>query len=334
MIPSSPVPLMPSAPATFGGTPPVGGSRSRSRVMAVFVLVPVASLLVRVMKKWPFAGSVGLMVLTVGGTMNSNSPAPGPPTLKVSTVPWAGIAPTMIVDLVMQAMFGSFVPRTRFTPVTPMSELFFTTTDMRATSPASANASRSPLISCTTVPKRMSCGSGSFLQEMVVLKEITSSGMPLLSSSRVWGGSQTSPRPSWSVSSCLKVPGMIGGFCTFGQLSTLSGTPSPSASSFTPPQEPSLTSPSFWQVCVEGALRSQVPWLPVQKVLSEHRTVGAPLQWPTAGQLASMVHDVSLIRLHDPTARSTGRGFRQSPSQTSPTPSWSLSVWDKFAVRT
>ena len=212
------------------------------------------------------------------------------PALDVSTTPRAAIAPTTIVDLVMQPMFGSPEPRTRFTPVTGMSELFLTTTDMRATSPASAKASWSPLRSCTFVLRTMSCGSGTFLQEMVVLKVTTSSGMPLLSSSSVWGGSQTSPRPSSSVSSCLKVPGTIGGFGTFGQVSTLSGTPSPSASSCTAPQEPSFTTPSFWQVWVTAALRSHVPWLPVQKVLSEQANVGAPLQWPTGGQSILVAH--------------------------------------------
>ena len=76
--------------------------------------------------------------------MNSNSPAPGGVLMApvdVSTVPRAGIVPTTIVDLVMQAMSGSDVPRTRFTPVTVMSELFLTTTAMRVTSPASAKAS-------------------------------------------------------------------------------------------------------------------------------------------------------------------------------------------------
>src|SRR2546426_2935823 len=328
---------MPSLPAIGPGRPPVGASTSRTRVMPVLTLVPVASLLVKVMKKRPFAGVVGLMVLVVGGMMNSNSPAPGGLlmlALEVSTTPRAGIAPTTIVDLVMQPIFGSPVPRTRFTPLTAMSELFLTTTDMRATSPASANASWSPLRSCTFVPRTTSCGSGTFLQEMAVLKVTASSGMPLLSSSRVWGGSQASPRPSWSVSSCLKVPGIIGGFGTFGQVSTLSGPPSPSASSCTAPHEPSFTSPSFWQVWVTGALRSHVPWLPVQRVLSEQANVGAPLQWPTAGQSPFVAHCCSLIRLHEPVARVAGRGFRQSPSQTSPTPSWSVSVWAVFAVRT
>src|SRR5882672_11286293 len=116
---------------------------------------------------------------------------------------------------------------------------------------------------------------------------------------------------------------MIGGFALFGQLSTLSGTPSPSASSCTMPQEPSLTSPCFWQVC--GPRPSQVCcWPPGHsEAPAVHRTPVLTLQWPTCGQqvcptghaaLVSAVQKVSLIRLHDPTARFEGRGFRQSVS--------------------
>src|SRR2546428_8988013 len=55
--------------------------------------------------------------------------------------------------------------------------------------------------------------------------------MPLKSSSSDPAGSQTSPRPSRSLSSCRNVPGMIAGLAMSGQSSTLSGTPSASASS-------------------------------------------------------------------------------------------------------
>ena len=136
---------------------------------------------------------------------------------------------------------------------------------------------------------------------------------------------------------------MIGGFARFGQSSTLSGTPSASASSCTVPQEPSLISPCFWQVC--GPRPRQI-WLPgfVHSLApAVHRTVVATLQWPTAGQqvcptghaaLVSAVQKLSLIRLHDPTARGEGRAFRQSPSQASPMPSPSWSVCPVFGVRT
>src|SRR2546425_11281228 len=122
---------------------------------------------------------------------------------------------------------------------------------------------------------------------------------------------------------------MIGGFALLGQSSTLSGTPSPSASSCTMPQEPSLTSPCFWQVC--GAKPTQVCTPPPEHCWSVvHRTPVLTLQWPTCGQqvcptghaaLLSAVQKNSLIRLHEPTARLEGRAFRQSPSQASPMPS-------------
>src|SRR5882724_2851780 len=135
---------------------------------------------------------------------------------------------------------------------------------------------------------------------------------------------------------------MIGGFALLGQSSTLSGTPSPSASSCTVPQEPSLTSPCFWQVCDTKPTQVCVPppehcWSAVQ------RTFVLMLQWPTAGQqvcptghaaLVSAVQKVSLIRLHEPTARFEGRGFRQSPSQASPILSKSWSTCPMFGGRT
>src|SRR2546426_911826 len=55
--------------------------------------------------------------------------------------------------------------------------------------------------------------------------------MPSKSSSSDPAGSQASPKPSRSVSNCRFVPAMIAGFGISGQLSTLSGTPSMSASS-------------------------------------------------------------------------------------------------------
>src|SRR3989441_6311873 len=68
---------------------------------------------------------------------------------------------------------------------------------------------------------------------MVPAKVTRSSGMPSKSSSSEPAGSQASPRPSRSLSSCRNVPGMIDGLAMSGQSSTLSGTPSASASSST-----------------------------------------------------------------------------------------------------
>src|SRR5947208_7556269 len=67
------------------------------------------------------------------------------------------------------------------------------------------------------------------------------------------------------------------------------------------------------------------------------------LQWPACGQqvwpagheaLLSAVQKLSLIRLHEPTARVAGRAFRQSPSQASPILSRSESTEPGFGVRT
>src|SRR3989442_4753172 len=106
---------------------------------------------------------------------------------------------------------------------------------------------------------------------------------------------------------------MIGGFALLGQSSTLSGTQSPSASSCTVPQEPSLIRPCFWQVC--GTKPTQVCPAPEHWLSAVQRTFVLTLQWPTCGQqicptghaaLVSAVQKVSLIRLHDPTARFEG----------------------------
>ena len=230
------------------------------------------------MKKSPLAGSVGLVVLTDGDTMNSNSPAPGGLLMlgsSVSTAVLAGMDAIWIVPLVMQEMSGSPLPRMSVTPVTAMLLLFFTVTPSRTLSPASANASLSPFRSRGALGRTMSCGSGTFLQEMMVLNDTASSGMPLLSSSRVSGGSQISPRPSWSLSAWRNVPGMIGGLGVFGQSSMLSGTPSPSASSCTGPQEPSFTTPSLWQVC--GTKPTHV-WFPGHDWLVRQKTEVFTLQ--------------------------------------------------------
>src|SRR5882762_5823459 len=108
---------------------------------------------------------------------------------------------------------------------------------------------------------------------------------------------------------------MIGGFGVVGQSSTLSGTPSPSASSCTVPQEPSFARPSLWQVC---GTRATHVCCPGQSPLTEHALAVLTLQCPTDGQLpgpVSAVQKVSLMTLHVPTARVTGCGLRQSPSQ-------------------
>ena len=165
-----------------------------------FPPTPTASLLVRVTKKSPFAGLVPSVVVAVGDTMNSNSPAPGGVlmlgSVTVFTEPPAGMDGIRIVPLVMHEMSESEVPRMSVTALVLMLLLFVTWTPIRTTSPASAKMSWSPLRSLGVSGRTTSCGRGTFLQETVVVKETASSGMPLLSSSSVSGGSQISPRPS------------------------------------------------------------------------------------------------------------------------------------------
>src|SRR5262245_55776904 len=124
---------------------------------------------------------------------------------------------------------------------------------------------------------------------------------------------------------------MIGGFEMFGQLSTLSGTPSASPSSCTAPQVPLFATLVFMQVC--GPKPTQV-WFPGHVLLARQKTVVLMLQWPAAGQLASVVQNVSLMRLQEPLGRIVVCGLPQSPSQASPTPSRSVSSCDGLNVRT
>src|SRR5881397_2171648 len=115
-------------------------------------------------------------------------------------------------------------------------------------SPASQNASWSPLRSDTATPSTMMFGRVTLPQLTRRAYEIASSGMPLLSPSTMNGESQASPSPSLSWSAWRNVLGMMGGFGMTGQLSMASGTPSASISSFTVAQPPALITPSFWQV--------------------------------------------------------------------------------------
>src|SRR5213593_500953 len=115
-------------------------------------------------------------------------------------------------------------------------------------SPASQNASRSPLTSFTCTASTTTFGSGILPQLTSRAYDTASSGTPLLSPSTMKGESHASPLPSLSWSAWRKVLGMIGGFATVGQSSMASGTPSLSTSSFTDAHPPVLTTPSFWQV--------------------------------------------------------------------------------------
>src|SRR6266436_4987410 len=188
-------------------------------------------------------------------------------------------------------------------------------------------------MSPTETARTVSLASGSFLHEMAMLKVMTSSGMPLLSSSTFCGGSQASPRPSWSLSVCRMAPASVDGLEMVGQLSTASVTPSASRSSSTVPQDPLLATPSLLQVsCTMLTQVFPVPWhwLSAVQVL-----VGVRLQCPLTGHCGSVVQRVVGVLSHDPKARTTLWGLTQSPSQASPMWSPSLSICGAgFGVRT
>src|SRR5262245_54494787 len=127
---------------------------------------------------------------------------------------------------------------------------------------------------------------------------------------------------------------MIGGFEMFGQSSTLSGTPSASASSCTVPQVPLFVTLVLMQVC--GAMPTQVPWAPVQSDCVTHTMDVLTLQWPAGGQVPAPapVQKTSLVRLQVPLVSVVVVGLPQSPSQASPMWSPSVSLWDGLKVRT
>src|SRR5262245_58257906 len=124
---------------------------------------------------------------------------------------------------------------------------------------------------------------------------------------------------------------MIGGFEMFGQLSTLSGTPSASASSCTVPQVPLFVTLVFMQVCATRLTQVWPPWHPWALM---QRTEVLMLQWPTAGQSPLAVQNCSLMRLQEPLSSVVVVGLPQSPSQASPTLSRSVSFCDELKVRT
>ena len=55
---------------------------------------------------------------------------------------------------------------------------------------------------------------------------------------------------------------------------------------------------------------------------------------PVTGQAGRPAPQALGLRSHSPRVRSTLRGFWQSPSQASPMPSPSVSLWSAFGVRT
>src|SRR5262249_26431335 len=159
----------PSGPTTFGGTPPLGRSMSMMVLIGTGVVVPTTCAETTLRKKSACAGLDGLVVAAVEGMTYSNCPTMAPSD-SVSRVEPAGKDGTKIVDLVMQATSGSVDPRTSVALVRSIELEFFSRSDMRAVSPASANGSLSPPTSSTVFPRTMNSASGSLRHASVVLK--------------------------------------------------------------------------------------------------------------------------------------------------------------------
>src|SRR6266702_2515659 len=117
-----------------------------------------------------------------------------------------------------------------------------------------------------------------------------------------------------------------------GQSSTASGTPSPSASSSIVEQLPVLVRPVRTQTSCPRM--TQVFPAPVQFGFVVQTLEGVRLQTPDIGHWASAVQTISLERLHEPVASAATAAPRQSPSQASPSLSWSELVWVGLGVRT
>src|SRR2546425_980992 len=121
-----------------------------------------------------------------------------------------------------------------------------------------------------------------------------------------------------------------------GQLSTASGTPSTSASSSTVEQLPVLTTPVLTQTSWE--IPTQVFVTPPVQSWSRVQTVaGVLLQVPDIGHPVgpvSVVQTMLLERLQEPVASAAMAAPWQSPSQASPSLSWSALAWPGLYVRT